>query len=294
MRAKHVGKIFLSSLIFLVSVIALGQSGWACDEPDHPYDQCTEEPDIKKVKLDYDKDLIYIYGKNFTEGTYDPRVTLGDNPLDVKQHTDTEIITNFPAMEAGVYKLTVKTGETRHCRDKQSVKIAHDNIPSCPPPAPICECPPGPKGDKGDKGDPGPTGPQGPQGPEGPAGPQGPVGPQGPAGPQGPQGPQGAAGPPGPQGPAGPQGPPALTNWIVKYSDPYPFGTDINFAVDFVLCPQGFMVTGGGFSASTNAIVTESKPFQDENNIWGWHVIAVQGEGTTFFIQTWAICVQVE
>ena len=42
---------------------------------------CTEEPDIKKVKLDYDKDIIYIYGKNFTEGTYTPVVTLGDQKL---------------------------------------------------------------------------------------------------------------------------------------------------------------------------------------------------------------------
>jgi len=38
----------LVSGFLLFSVLVLGQLGWACDEPDHPHDQCTEEPDIKK------------------------------------------------------------------------------------------------------------------------------------------------------------------------------------------------------------------------------------------------------
>ena len=81
MKRMTLRKGFLLSGILILSVLFLGQLGWACDEPDHAYDQCTEEPDIKKVKLDYDKDLIYIYGKNFTEGTHDPVVTLGDQKL---------------------------------------------------------------------------------------------------------------------------------------------------------------------------------------------------------------------
>jgi len=206
-------KSFLLSGILLFSVLVLGQLGWACDEPDHPHDQCTEEPDIKKVKVDYDKDIIYIYGKNFTEGTYDPVVTLGDlrlTPLPGFSFTDNELRVIFPEIEAGDYKLTVVTGETRHCRDKQSVKIAHDNEPSCPP-APTCPptCPEGPKGDKGDKGEKGDTGPKGPQGEQGIQGIQGEKGATGDTGSQGQVGPQGVAGPMGPMGfmgPAGPQG----------------------------------------------------------------------------------------
>ena len=157
-------KGFLLSGILILSVLFLGQLGWACDEPDHPHDQCTEEPDIKKVKLDYDKDIIYIYGKNFTEGTYDPVVTLGDlrlTPLPGFNFTDNEFRLIFPEVEAGDYKLTVVTGETRHCRDKQSVKIAYDNEPSCPPappPTPCEQCPPGLQGEKGEKGDKGDKG----------------------------------------------------------------------------------------------------------------------------------------
>jgi hypothetical protein len=194
-------KVFLLSGILILSVLFLGQLGWACDEPDHPYYQCTEEPDINRVKLDYDKDIIYIYGKNFTEGTYTPVVTLGDlrlTPLPGFKYTDNELRLIFPEIEAGDYKLTVVTGETRHCRDKQSIKITHDNEPSCPP-APTCPptCPAGPKGDTGA------TGPQGLKGETGATGLTGATGPQGPAGATGAQGPAGAV---GAQGPAGPKG----------------------------------------------------------------------------------------
>ena len=141
-------KSLLLSGILLFSVLVFGQLGWACEEPDHPYHECYEEPDIKKVRLDYDKDEIHILGKYFTYGKK-PTVTLGDYSLDVKEYTDNEIITNFPALEAGDYRLTVKTGETRHCRDKQSVKVAHDNKPSCPPPPPPTPCEQCPSGQIG-------------------------------------------------------------------------------------------------------------------------------------------------
>ena len=203
-------KSFLLSGILILSVLFLGQLGWACDEPDHPYHQCYEEPDIKKVKLDYDKDLIYIYGKNFKEGTHDPVLTLGDIPLSYNknEYTDTEIITNFPAIEAGDYKLTVKTGETRHCRDRQSVKIAHDNKPSCPPTPCPEPCPAGPQGPQGEPG------PVGPAGPTGATGPQGLKGDKGDLGPEGPRGLQGEVGPAGPKGETGPQGPIGLTGAV--------------------------------------------------------------------------------
>jgi len=147
-------KGFLLSGILLFSVLVLGQLGWACDESDHPHYLCSDEPDIDKVTLDYDSDVIIIHGGNFEAGSHPPWVFLGKDRLPPISNTDEIIKVVFPPIDAGDYKLTVVTGETRHCRDKQSVKIAHDNKPSCP--QPTC-----PEGCKGDKGDPGPQGPAG-------------------------------------------------------------------------------------------------------------------------------------
>ncbi len=75
MNAKCFRKIFLPSVILLFSVLVLGQSGWACDEPDHG---CYGlQLDIKSVRVDIDKDLISIVGENFTNGD-SPTVTLGE------------------------------------------------------------------------------------------------------------------------------------------------------------------------------------------------------------------------
>ncbi len=63
-------KIFLLSVIFLFSVLVLGQSVWACETPDYNEYECYGELDIKKVNLDYDNDLIHIFGKNFGNGAY--------------------------------------------------------------------------------------------------------------------------------------------------------------------------------------------------------------------------------
>ena len=184
-------KSFLVSGILFFLVLVSGQSAWACETPDYNDYQCYEELDIKKVHLDYDKDLIYIFGRNFKNGAF-PVVTLGDDGLVVQSYNDKEIVTTFPGVEAGHYKLVVSTGGGYKCKDKQSVTIAHDNKPSCPPtpPPPACEpkcetCPQGPEGKqgpKGDKGDPGLQGIQGIQGLPGNDGAQGPGGPQGPPG----------------------------------------------------------------------------------------------------------------
>lgn len=265
----------LLSGMLLFSVLVLGQSGWACDEPDPNDYLCTEELDIKKVRLDYDKDEIHVSGKNFTNGG-NPTVTLGDDGLVVLSYNDTEIVTTFPFVEAGQYKLRISTGEGRNCKDKHSVKIDHDNKPSCPP-TPTCPepCPPGPQGEKGEKGDKGDKGDPGTGGLQGEPGPQG-LG--------------------GPAGPAGATGATALTNWIVRSSDPVTIGTDTPGEV-FVKCPDAtFMVTGGGFSSyPTNVVVIESIPVQDTDSTWGWRVIGVAGDDSpSHSLQIWAICVQVQ
>lgn len=126
-------KIFLLSVIFLFSVLVLGQSVWACETPDYNEYECYGELDIKKVNLDYDNDLIHIFCKNFGNGAY-PVVTLGDYELIVNKHNENVIVTTFPAMEAGQYKLVVSTGDARNCKDKHSVTVDHRNKPSCPPP----------------------------------------------------------------------------------------------------------------------------------------------------------------
>jgi hypothetical protein len=283
-------KGFLLSGILVLSVLLLGQLGWACDEPDHPYDQCTDEPDIKKVKLDYDNNVIYIYGKNFTEGTYDPRVTLGDDelfPLPGFRFSDTELRLIFPAIEAGDYRLTVKTGETRHCIDKQSVKITHDHKPSCPQPTPTCpaEC----KGEKGDKGD------TGPQGPKGDTGPQGPAGPQGEKGDPGEQGIQGPAGPAGAGGPAGAQGPPGILGWKIvetSYSgSPFTGTAFCNTDTSY-----GYVVTGGGFYALGGAAtIIASMPYMGPDDTGaqnvGWKVVSIIGDSQPCTVYAICACV---
>lgn len=280
-------KVFSLSGLLIFSVLFLGQLGWACDESDHPHDQCTEEPDIKKVKLDYDKDLIHIYGKNFTEGTHDPVVTLGDQKLTLDGFSDDEIRVIFPPFEAGDYKLAVVTGETRHCKDKQSVKIAHDNIPSCPQPPPCEQCPPGPKG---------PAGPAGPQGPVGPAGPSGATGPQGPAGNDGAPG---AQGPAGATGATGAQGLPGILGWQIKRVE---ISTaDGGYWAGYVECDPGYRVTGGGFSQTEGLEILESKPLLVVVEVGtepigiGWQAVAApKPDVITGSIEIWAVCAQVQ
>ena len=149
MNRKLFRTIFLPSVIFLFSVFVLGQSGWACDEPDYPDDQCYEQLDIKKVKVDQGK--ILIRGHHFDNGG-DPAVTLGGDVLDVDSATGNDIVAWLPAgIEAGQYKLVVSTGDGRKCRDKHSVTIRHHEEPPCPPSPPTCPeaCPPGPQGPPG-------------------------------------------------------------------------------------------------------------------------------------------------
>ena len=87
-------KSFLVSGILFFLVLVSGQSAWACETPDYNDYQCYEELDIKKVHLDYDKDLIYIFGRNFKNGAF-PVVTLGDDGLVVQSYNDKEIVQHF-------------------------------------------------------------------------------------------------------------------------------------------------------------------------------------------------------
>ncbi len=274
----------LLSGMLLFSVLVLGQSGWACDEPDHPYYLCSEEPDIKKVKLDYDKDLIYIFGKNFKEGSHAPVVTLGDQELTRTWYSDDEIQVIFPQIEAGDYKLAISTGETRHCKDKQSVKIAHDNEPSCPPAPPCQQCPPGPKGEKGDKGDKGDPGSQGIQGLPGQ---------------DGAPGLPGANGQDGAQGPAGPAGPAGIVAFEIVEAQ----GGEIpdvpgGYFVGTAYCSPGYKVTGGGFFQNYLNI-TLSGPYDFTGTGFGtidhgWRVEGTPVAEKTPSLLIWAVCAKVQ
>src|SRR4030043_1061818 len=117
MKRTTLRKSFLVSGVLLFLVLVLGQSTWACDEPDYNDYMCVEELDIKKVRLDFDNDLIYIFGKHFDNGGA-AYVALGDIELIVKSHKSNEIITNFPGVEEGQYKLRVSTGDGYKCKDK--------------------------------------------------------------------------------------------------------------------------------------------------------------------------------
>ena len=183
-------------------------------------------------------------------GTQDPVVTLGDQKLDLVdvddfRYTDNEIRVIFPEIEAGDYKLTVVTGETRHCKDKQSVKIAHDNEPSCPPAPPCEQCPPGPKGEKGDKGDKGDPGPQGIQGLPGQ---------------DGAPGLPGANGQDGAQGPAGPAGPAGIVAFEIVEAQGGEIPDVRGYFVGIAYCSPGYKVTGGGF-LQNDLNITLSGPY---------------------------------
>jgi hypothetical protein len=246
MKRMTFRKSFLLSGILLFSVLVLGQSAWACETPDYSDFQCYEQLDIKRIVLDYDNNLIYIFGKNFNNGS-SPIVTLGDDDLILKRYNENEIVTTFPGVEAGHYKLVVSTGGGYKCKDKQSVTIAHDNKPSCPPTPPPPTCPQeckGGKGDKGDKGDPGPAGPAGNDGQDGAPGLPGADGKNGNDGARGAQGPGGPQGNPGTNGTNGANGLPGISNYE-RIAERYTF-LPRDTSTTYAICPTGKTLLGGG------------------------------------------------
>ncbi len=289
------GKGFLLSGILILSVLFLGQLGWACDTPDYNEYECYGELDIKRVSLDYDNGLIQIFGKDFKNGAF-PVVTLGDDGLDVLDHDYNKIVVRFPAMEAGQYKLHISTGESRNCKDKYSLNIPHDHKPSCPqPPTPCPEpCPPGCKGEKGDKGDKGDQGIQGIQGEKGDKGDPGvsvksaeafslldskeparasfnadtgllsiwvPKGADGADGINGTNGTNGTNGIDGLPGPAGPSG--ILGGWkIVEFVVTNLNADDLFDGEAPCDTDNGYALTGGGFQAPRGVTAIVSKPLK--------------------------------
>lgn len=209
-------KRIIFCLGIVASVIGVGTPAFAA------------KPDliIEIVDVDFQTNIIYIYGENFTNGGT-PTVTLGGSPLTVQSYISTEIRAILPLNTPdGSYLLKVVTGNASTQSGEFNVAIGavgpqglqgdvgpqgiQGEIGPIGPMGPAGptgpEGPQGPQGIQGLKGDTGPAGPQGPQGPAGPKGDKGDTGPAGPVGPQGAQGPQGPVGPMGPTGPAGPQG----------------------------------------------------------------------------------------
>ena len=99
----------------------------------------------------------------------------------------------------------------------------------------------------------------------------------------------------GEPGPAGPPGPTGIIGWQIVPSDIKTIGADIPYFDHSVNCPEGFRVTGGGFSASSSVTVIESIPLQDlDGNGIGWQVVgAVTGIGEAS-LQVWAVCGRVQ
>jgi hypothetical protein len=285
--------------------LTLGQSGWACDDPDPNEYLCVEELDIKKVRLDYDKDEIRILGRNFTNGAK-PTVTLGDDGLVVLSYNDTEIVTNFPFVEAGQYKLRISTGEGSHCKDKHSVKIDHDNEPSCPQPPPCTPCKdgePGPQGPKGDKGDPGVKSAEAitlPSGSQATASLNTDTSVLTIGVPKGDKGDPGLNGTNGQDGAPGLQGPPGILGWQIKSVVVYVVDADGNYS-GTAPCDAGYRVTGGGFSQSEGLEILESKPLLvvveagTEPIGIGWQAVAApKPDVVEAFIEIWAVCAKVQ
>jgi hypothetical protein len=154
MNRKLFRTIFLPGVIFLFSALVLGQSAWACDEPEHggyddhdkggcghPDHQCHPRLVIQSVDVDLQKNKIFIYGENFNNGDF-PVVTLGGIiDLEVEPpYTGNEIVAklsedNLKDIKDSDYRLVVSTGRGKKCRDRYSLTIAG--------PSGTCTCPPG-------------------------------------------------------------------------------------------------------------------------------------------------------
>jgi hypothetical protein len=165
-------------LIFISSMVMVGQSAWAGKKKDARKKHSRPELLIKEVFVNFDDvygDTLTIKGVNFDNGA-PPTVTLGEdpNPLNLVGYTAYEIEVDCPAgtCSEGDYLLAVSTGPGAKGYDKYNLTI-------------------------------GAVGPEGPEGPRGPEGPPGIDGQPGPRGEPGPQGPQGIQGDPGEQGPPG-------------------------------------------------------------------------------------------
>jgi hypothetical protein len=134
MNRKAFRKISLPGVIFLFSVLVLGQSAWGCDDQDkggcdHPHHQCYPPLVIQSVDVVFDgtgQELISIYGENFDNGDI-PVVTLGGNEiLDVNLIGPKEIMATIPSpadFPHSDYRLVVSTGHGRKCKDKYSLTI---------------------------------------------------------------------------------------------------------------------------------------------------------------------------
>lgn len=239
--------------------------------------------------------LLHIVGFNFGAGT--PAVTLGGLPLTVAFTNATSIGAMLPAMAPGTYLLTLAVNARAGSRvnddgskyDEFWVTIGAVG-------------PQGPAGSNGVNGATGAIGPQGPAGPAGAAGAQGPVGPLGPqgaagttgatgaTGAAGTAGPAGAPGVPGPIGPVGPQGPSGAAAGLQTFevsSDPTivrPFDGVLSATVS---CPEGSVVTGGGFS-TFSAFIEVSRM---SGNGWIVHGFTAQLLGTPSFTAR-AVCLR--
>ena len=148
----------------------------------------------------------------------------------------------------------------------------------------------GPQGPAGVTGAQGPAGPIGPQGVTGATGPQGATGTTGASGATGMSGPAGAAGGPGPIGPVGPQGPSGAAAGLQTFQ----VASDVTVVRPFdgvrsvtVSCPEGSVVTGGGFT-TFSAFIEVSRM---SGNGWTVHGFTAQVLGTPTFT-AFAVCLR--
>lgn len=105
---------------------------------------------------------------------------------------------------------------------------------------------------------------------------------------EGPAGPAGATGPAGPAGPEGPHGP-GFDGLSTAKSDPIdlPIGQKIAATAQ---CPAGFVVTGGGVSATyPGTQVSVGASYPDGIDAWRAAVSNNSGMATTFTV--YAVCV---
>jgi hypothetical protein len=243
---------FLKSITFclgiVVLVIAIGTPAFAVKPVPIP------QLIIEIVDVDFQTNIIHIYGENFNNGSL-PVVTLGGVQLTVQTYSITEIQATLPSSTPdGSYLLKVVTGPASTQSGEFNVAIGAVG-------------PQGPKGDKGDqgiqgiqgiqglKGDKGDQGIQGLQGLKGDKGDQGIQGLQGLKGDTGDQGIQGLQGLKGDTGLQGPQGPGGVPSGFFILGDSpippegYSYSGKIVHSSDFWTAKASMPTTRDGFAA---------------------------------------------
>ena len=223
---KLLKAIFLGSVVLLLSVAVLAQSGGSLKVSSFPsganvwvdgVDTSKVTPMTVGVMVGTHKVVIQIPNSGWATDIREVDVVSGNNDLSV---TLLPLLTTGPQGPQGPKGDTGAGGPAGPQGPKGDTGAVGPAGLQGPKGDTGAVGPAGLQGAQGDTGAAGPAGSQGPKGDTGAAGPTGMQGPKGDTGGTGPEGGPGPVGPAGPSGPTGPQGPEGPTNVFAKVVAP--------------------------------------------------------------------------